>query len=173
MQHIEASTDKCFWGHVFPPKSGCFFITGLVTNSLLPTMEASDQAASLCGRFLEQSAMAQGIGLTPRIALVPLYSPASRRSFFSSMTCLAYTDLCSLSRPTAGGSAPWPRPLSGYHFSRKTTISIQRFLVEPWPKPALAEQNFSPLFLEQFWLRSGGQLQPGVGLLLIAQFTKE
>jgi hypothetical protein len=42
-------------------------------------------------------------------------------------------------------------------------MQIKRFLAEPWPKPAPApalaqrgkrgEQNYSPLFLEQFWLR--------------------
>jgi hypothetical protein len=65
-----------------------------------------------------------------------------------------------LYRPTAGGSAAWPLPLCGYHFSRKSTIAIRCSLFELWPKPApvpalakRGEQNCSPLFLEQFWLR--------------------
>ncbi len=45
-------------------------------------------------------------------------------------------------------------------------MQIMRFLAEPWPKPAHAEQNRSPLFLEQFWLRSGGRLKPRVGRCL-------
>jgi hypothetical protein len=68
--------------------------------------------------------------------------------------------------PTAGGSAAWPLPLCSYHFSRKSVIAFRRSLFEPWPKPAPAEQNCSPLFLEQFWLQSGGRLQPRVGLHL-------
>ena len=60
----------------------------------------------------------------------------------------------------------WPRPLFNYYFSRKIKTQINHFLVEPWSKPAPAEQNCSHLFLEQFWLRSGGRLQPRVGTAL-------
>jgi hypothetical protein len=71
-----------------------------------------------------------------------------------------------LSGPTAGGSGAWPFPNGSCYCNNKSKTAIKRSFEKPWPKPAPAEQNCSPLFLEQFWLRSGGRLQPLVGRTL-------
>jgi hypothetical protein len=58
-----------------------------------------------------------------------------------------------LYRPTAGGSAAWPRPPCSHHFSRKSKIAFRRSLFEPWPsrlKPRVGQPGFFVFHTDYF-----------------------